>query len=289
VSAAGKGYDGAVPRRPFYRPPEHRSPGREPQRGLIGRLAVGGLLALAVAVPFTLLALLVLGNWPPLARLDASVANELNEFALAHAWLVNTLDVLAKVLDPWVFRALVLAVAVWLFRRGARRLALWAVVTTAIGGVLGGLLKVIVERARPSFDQPVAHANGFSFPSGHALNSFLCVGVLLLVFLPVLTTAGRVLAYSLGAFLVLLTGFDRVALGVHYVSDVVAGWIVALACLAGAAGAFEIWRREHGRPASPMHEGLDPEGTPEVVAPETPASDRTSPAARRHPASTTRE
>jgi undecaprenyl-diphosphatase len=248
----------------LYSPPEKRRPGSEPQRDLAGRLALGAVAVLVVAVPFTLLAVLVRGKWEPLARLDAEVANELHGVALARPWLVHTLDVLAVVLDPWVFRALVIGVAVWLWRRGARRLALWAVVTTALGGVLGVLLKVIVARARPTFDESVAHANGSSFPSGHALNSFLCVGVLLLVFLPVLTTAGRALAYGVGGFVVLLTGFDRVALGVHYVSDVVAGWIVALACIVGTAGAFEIWRREHGRRPSDLSDGVEPDAAREL-------------------------
>jgi len=65
---------------------------------------------------------------------------------------------------------------------------------------------------------------------------------------------------------VLLVGFDRVALGVHYVSDVVAGWIVALACLVGTAGAFEVWRREQGRsPANPSEQGVDPEAANELT------------------------
>jgi membrane-associated phospholipid phosphatase len=116
-----------------------------------------------------------------------------------------------------------------------------------LGGVLGVLLKLLVERARPSFHEPVAAAGGYGFPSGHALNSFLGVGILLLVLLPVLTRLGQAIAFSVGAALVLLTGYDRIALGVHYVSDVVAGWAVALACLAGTGAGFEIWRREHGR------------------------------------------
>jgi membrane-associated phospholipid phosphatase len=282
VPSRERGYDPAVPNRHFYRPPEQRSPGRQPQRGLGGRLALGGLATLAVAVPFTLLALLVLGNWSPLARLDADVADSLNSVARSRPWLVDTLRVLAGVLSPWVFRAVVVGVALWLWTRGARRLALWSLVTMVIGGVLAAALKLVVERARPSFDEPVAHAAGFSFPSGHAVNSFLCVGIVVLVFLPVLTRAGRVLAYSVGAFLVLLTGFDRVALGVHYVSDVVAGWIVALACLAGTFGGFEMWRREHGHAPSPMSEGVDPEAADEIDGDPHPAPGR-------RPASTSRE
>jgi membrane-associated phospholipid phosphatase len=246
---------------------------------------MGGLAALAVAVPFTLLALLVLGKWAPLARLDARVADNLHSYALGRPHLVDALRTLAIVLDPWVFRVVVIAVATWLWQRGARRLAIWALTTMAIGGVLGILLKVLVTRARPSFDDPVAHASGYSFPSGHAVNSFLCMGVLILVFLPVLSRAGRWLAYLLGSAIVLLTGFDRVALGVHYVSDVVAGWVVALACIVGTAGAFEVWRREHGRPASGPSKGVDPDAADEMSdhlpdAPDPPDSQEPRDAAR---------
>jgi membrane-associated phospholipid phosphatase len=270
------GYDAAVLRRTLILPPEQRAESREPTRSLGGRLALGGLAALAVAIPFTLLALLVLDKWRPLANLDARVADDLNSYAVARPHLVDLLRALSVALDPWVFRVVVVAVAAWLWQRGARRLAAWALTTTAIGGILGVLLKVLVTRARPAFDQPVAHASGYSFPSGHAVNSFLCTGVLILVFLPVLSRAGRWLAYVLGAAVVLLTGFDRVALGVHYVSDVVAGWIVALACLAGTAGAFEVWRREQGRPPSTPSEGVDPDAADEI-------SEETQPESRFRP------
>ena len=252
------GYDGSV-LRTLYRPAEHRGHGREPTRGLGARLALGGLAATVVATPFLLLMLLVLSEWEPLERLDKNVADGLNENARDDPALVRVLDVGSVATDPWVFRAIVIGVAVWLWHRGARRLAAWAVTTAAIGGVLGVLLKLLVERSRPVFPEPVASASGYSVPSGHALNSMLVVGIMLLVFLPVLSTVGRVVAYTAGAALVLFTGYDRIALGVHYVSDVLAGWVVALATLAGTAGAFEIWRRERGRRPSPMSEGLEPE------------------------------
>ena len=223
-----------------------------------------------VSIPFTLLMLLVLSEWEPLARLDRGVADGLNETARGDALLVDALRFGAVALDPWVFRVVVVAVAVWLWRQGARRLALWALVTAAVGGVLGIVLKVLVNRARPSFPEPVATSGGFSFPSGHALNSMLCVGILVLVFLPVLRGVGRATAYALGALLVLLTGYDRIALGVHYVSDVLAGWVVALACLAGTSAGFEIWRREHGRRPSGVDEGVEPEAAAAMSDPSTP-------------------
>ncbi|HEX7187922.1 MAG TPA: phosphatase PAP2 family protein [Actinomycetes bacterium] len=250
--------------RALHRPHDARRPGRQPQHGLAGRLALGAGAAALVAFPFTLLMLLVLSEWEPLDRLDRDVADRLNDVARGDSGLVDTLEFASDALSPWVFRLAVLAVAVWLWRRGAQRLAAWSVVTMAIGGILGVVLKLLVDRARPSFPEPVAHASGYSFPSGHALNSFLGVGVLLLVFLPVLTRVGRAVAFTLGAALVLLTGYDRVALGVHYVSDVLAGWAVALACLVGTGAGFEIWRREHGRRPSTVTEGVEPEAADEM-------------------------
>jgi undecaprenyl-diphosphatase len=233
---------------------------------------MGAGAAALVAIPFTLLMLLVISQWQPLENLDRSVADNLNDVARSDSGLVDVLDIGELALSPWVFRIIVIAVAVWLWRRGAQRLAAWAVVTMAIGGILGVVLKLLVDRARPSFPEPVAHASGYSFPSGHALNSALGVGVLLLVFLPVLTRVGRAVAYTLGAAVVLLTGYDRVALGVHYVSDVVAGWAVALACLVGTGAGFEIWRREQGRRPSTVTEGVEPEAAPEMTDDPSPPS-----------------
>jgi undecaprenyl-diphosphatase len=239
VAGPRTGYDRLVPPT-LDRPTEDQggSPGR--RQGLTARLAVGVAAAVVVSVPFTLLTLLVLSEWEPLHRLDHNVAEDLNDVAQGRPDVVDVLDVGAVVSHPWVFRAAVLCVAVWLWRRGSRRLALWAAVTMALGSVLGAVLKVLVDRARPSFPEPVATAAGLSFPSGHALNSMLGVAILLVVLLPRLDRAGRRLACSLGAVVVLLTGYDRVALGVHYVSDVVAGWVVALTCLVATSVAFGV-------------------------------------------------
>jgi undecaprenyl-diphosphatase len=102
-----------------------------------------------------------------------------------------------------------------------------------VGSILSPLLKEVIGRARPSFPDPVALAPGYSFPSGHALQSMLfAASVLVLTWTATRGRPGLRAAVLTGAVgLVLLTGFDRVALGVHYTSDVVAGWVVALATL----------------------------------------------------------
>ena len=67
---------------------------------------------------------------------------------------------------------------------------------------------------------PVATAPGYSFPSGHTLDATVFYGVMLLVFLPIIPRRLRKLAIGLVIALVVAIGFSRVAIGVHYPSDV---------------------------------------------------------------------
>ena len=228
---------------------------REPDAGselrreltLTRRLLLAALVATLVALPLLALLLLVRTGYAPLASVDAGVAADATGWVRDRPGLVDLLEVLAVVTSPWTFRLLVLAAAYGLWRRGRRRLATWAVVTMAVGGALGVGLKLLVGRVRPVFDEPVAFAPGLSFPSGHALNSMLGAGLLLLVVLPALSRPGRVAAWATAVLAVLLTGADRVGLGVHYVSDVLGGWALALAVLVGTVTAFGTWRSRGGR------------------------------------------
>jgi undecaprenyl-diphosphatase len=150
--------------------------------------------------------------------------------------------------------------------RGQRRLALWAGVTMVVAGLVGDGLKTVVARARPALPDPVATAPGYSFPSGHALNSFVFFGILLLLVLPLLPRGWRWVAWAVAVAGVLLVGFDRVALGVHYVSDVVGGWLLGAGLLALSVAAFQSWRRAEGRrKPDVLEEGVDPAGSKAAV------------------------
>jgi undecaprenyl-diphosphatase len=221
--------------------------------------AVAGFLA---AVPLTALALSVRTGVGPVPRLDLAAAEWAHDAVAPHPRLVQAAHLLSVALHPWVFRAAVLLLVLLLVRRGARRLAWWAGITMAVGSVLGVVLKMLVARARPVLETPLGTAPGYSFPSGHALNSMVGTLVVLLVVLPALRTKrARVAAWMAGGGLVLLTGLDRVALGVHFPSDVLAGWIAGVALTAATAAAFETWRRESGRaPSSPL-DGVEPEAS----------------------------
>jgi undecaprenyl-diphosphatase len=218
-------------------------------------------------VPVTLLVFAVRAGWGPVRRLDLGVADGLHDTVGTSTVMVDLLRTLDMVLHPWVFRAIVAVLVVVLFVRGARRLAWWAAITMTTGSVLGLVLKLVVARTRPSFDLPLATAPGYSFPSGHALNSTVGALVILLVLLPALPgLRARVAAWAGALFVIGLTGFDRIGLGVHYVSDVVAAWLVGIALVAATAAAFETWRRDVGRPAHDPIEGVDPEDAERVVS-----------------------
>ncbi|MFC4502519.1 MULTISPECIES: phosphatase PAP2 family protein [Streptomyces] len=226
------------------------------------RLLGSAAVAAFAAVPFGLLLVLVEVHWQPLRRLDAGAARRLHETALEHPAWTDTLRFLSDwVWDPFTLRAVVALLTVWLVYRRAWRLAAWAAVTAVAGGVVGLLVKTVVARVRPSLEDPVAHAPGFSFPSGHAMTATTSFAVLLLVLLPVVPRALRVLCWCAAVVSVLGVGFTRIALGVHWFSDVVGGWLLGLAVVALTAWAFEAWRADAGRGHARLREGLEPELT----------------------------
>ena len=233
-------------------------------RSLGPRLLQGAAAAAVVSIPFGLLLALVRASWPPLANLDLRVANGLTAWTRERPAVKELLDVVAVVFSPNTFYALSAVTAVWLWTRDRRRIAAWVVVTAATGSLLGVTLKVLVERARPLVDEPIAYAGGYSFPSGHALNSFVGSAILLLTFLPLLHGWRRVLAWATAIAVTVITAFDRVALGVHYLSDVTASWALGAATVVGTTIGFRVWREEHGMRRRKPTEGVEPELSPSV-------------------------
>jgi undecaprenyl-diphosphatase len=226
------------------------------------RLALAALAVFLVLVPFTALLALVDTKWGPLARLDDRTTRDLNGYVLDHRQFVHPLQATSYIFHAWVFRGIALALAAWAFRRGARRMALWAVVTITVAGLLDVAVKAVVNRPRPKLPSPIAHFPGGSFPSGHAMTAVVGTAVIVLMILPVLTAAWRIVAWTLAALISLASGLCRVALGVHYLSDVVAGWVLGAAVVAATVAAFETWRRDKSRPpVDPVREGLEPEAT----------------------------
>ena len=144
----------------------------------------------------------------------------------------------------------------WILRHGGRKLAIFLAVTCLGGGIVDTIVKVAVGRPRPEVDEPIITAFGKSFPSGHSMQAVVCYGALLLVFLPLLQRAGSGAPPSRRpSRLILLIGFSRLSLGVHFVRDVLGGYALGAAWLAASVAAFEIWREERGRRPTRPHRG----------------------------------
>jgi undecaprenyl-diphosphatase len=223
------------------------------------RLTLLGAALTLVAVPFaTVLFQVVLGG--PVTRADGRLADALNDAVAGRSWAVDVLGAVSWLARPPFLALVVVAVAVHLLRRGQRRLTCFVVLTAAGGGVLTTVVKLVVDRPRPVVDHPVATAFGDSFPSGHALGSVVVYGALLLVFLPLVHRARRRLVVRGTALVVLAVGASRLLLGVHFLSDVVGGWLLGGAWLLGAVVAFEAWRHDEGAPdVAPLEDGVAPE------------------------------
>jgi membrane-associated phospholipid phosphatase len=205
-----------------------------------GRGAVAAAGVVVLLVPAALIGVLILGDVGWLHRFDLHVTAAGHGWALRHPAWVRFMQVWSLVFDPNSWRVAALLLVIWLARRRAWPLAVWVAVTMTAGGVLGVVLKLLVGRHRPDLLDPVARASGYSFPSGHALNNALAASVFLLVLLPVFPRK-RAFLWAGAIVIPLITGLSRIGLGVHWTSDVVAGWLLGVAVTAVTAWAYLGW------------------------------------------------
>jgi undecaprenyl-diphosphatase len=166
-----------------------------------------------------------------LHRFDHHSADALNRYAVGHPALVTFWRFVTDIGGPLTWRlaaVLVIAViALWVRHRHAD--AILIVLTMVAAAIVSGAVKAAVARPRPSVPHPMLHVAGASFPSGHALTSAAAMGLVVVVACPRLRARGHLVGavlVAIGAVVVaLLIGVSRLVLGVHYVTDVVAGWL----------------------------------------------------------------
>jgi membrane-associated phospholipid phosphatase len=114
----------------------------------------------------------------------------------------------------------------------------WPSLVTLIVAVPGGMLlnewvKILVHRQRPFLDGPFVDWSGYSFASGHTIGATLLYGQLLLFILPSLKARHwRLLSVFSAVSLIALVGFSRIALGAHFLTDVLAAFFFGIIWLA---------------------------------------------------------
>ena len=131
--------------------------------------------------------------------------------------------------SPTVLGLTVLAVTGYLLLHGLYKNGLFVFVASVGGWVLNWVLKAAFARARPDVVPHLQEVMSSSFPSGHALTSaavYLTLGALLMRI-----AHGRLAKYyciAIAMFATFLVGCSRVLLGVHYPTDVIAGWLIGM-------------------------------------------------------------
>ena len=155
---------------------------------------------------------------------------------------------------------IVVAVAVVLLVRRDRATAIFLVVTTVTGALLNLGLKLLFARARPDLASAIAAARWFSFPSGHAMGSFITYGALAYIVLRQhWPWRARSACLALAGTMAGLVGLSRVYLGVHWTSDIAGAWSAGTVWLATAVVAFEmlVRLRERHHDVTPRPAGVE--------------------------------
>jgi undecaprenyl-diphosphatase len=221
-------------------------------------MAVGGMAALGAGYLFVELA--------EQARLTTSAVNRADQ--AIHTWfgherqagmtaLLRTATTIGGSLGLGTIAA---AVAATLLVRKERASAIFVVVTVGTGTLLNLGLKMIFARTRPDLASALVVARWYSFPSGHAMGSFITLGALVYIALrQPWPWAAKSAGLAIALTMVVLVGLSRVYLGVHWTSDIAGGWSAGAVWLAAAVMAFEmlLHLRQRSRGAAPTSPAAD--------------------------------
>lgn len=150
-----------------------------------------------------------------------------------------------------VMIALLAAVILWrLWKRDWFRAGAIAIATLGSAALDEGL-KVVFRRVRPESASEFIHSRSFSFPSGHAMSSLVGYGFLLFLALHHIEDLGRRQALIAAvALLIGAVGFSRMYLGVHFLTDVIAGYLAGTVWLLACMGSYKLARRHQATGAA---------------------------------------
>jgi membrane-associated phospholipid phosphatase len=219
----------------FFRPFTQRANPLLPD-GRPGLYLTASLFVLAITGASFLLLAFEVSQQDWLVRFDHSLSASLHEHSTVDAvWIFQLVSDFG---DPSTLTSIsLLFLVVLAVTRHWRLFCLWTI-TLPGAGILNQFLKETLQRERPQLPNPWIAESGWSFPSGHAMCSLVIYGLLAysICFLP---TSHR-LRLSFGFLTILLVfaiGVSRLYLGVHYFSDVMAGYLAAtfwlILCITG--------------------------------------------------------
>jgi len=184
-------------------------------------------------------------NHEPLTLADAQFSTWLHSHTLP--LLTSAMFVVTSLGSSLIASCIAVVFGLYLIRR-RRFYWLAAFLSSVYGGMLlNRILKYVFQRPRPHFDDPLLSLSSYSFPSGHTMTATVVFGVLAAyLFATTQNWRRRVVIVLVASFLILLVGFSRIYLGVHYLSDLLGAMAEGLAWLALCLTVvYSFWRRRH--------------------------------------------
>jgi undecaprenyl-diphosphatase len=224
-------------------------------RGEIARRLVGRL-TLAAAVWLTVgLALSAFVIWAFAELADGVVEGESRRFdrvvllwihSHSPEWLDGPMRLITALGSYQVVAPLLAAFVLVFYLKGWRLSAFLLLVSTVGGSLLTTVLKAVFGRARPELFDSGYTASFYSFPSGHATVAVGFYGALTLILAYRFRGPTRWAMATCGVSLVLLIGFSRLYLGVHYPTDVLAGFLAAPLWVVCVGVVYVVWLSVRG-------------------------------------------
>lgn len=211
-----------------------------------GRLTLASVVGLAAALAvaaFTVWALAALANGmaeEKLRAFDRGVLTWVGDNS--PAWLDGPMRAVTTLGYYWVVLPLAGLAAAGFYLKGDRLPALFLILASTGSMMLTTTLKTVFGRARPELFDSGYSASFYSFPSGHATVAIGFYGVLALLLAYRLRGWRRWCTAIAGVVLVLSIGFSRLYFGVHYPTDVLAGYLAASSWITSLGVAYGIWR-----------------------------------------------
>lgn len=185
---------------------------------------------------FVVLLGLVVSGWPPLERIDAAISAAFREYGESRPGLIHALRIITDTAATVPFVSVGIAAFLLLRRAGDRLEAALCGALTLVVPALWILMHLLVPRTRPLDGFVTVDSNGF--PSGHTTMATSAALVAVLLLWPRLRPGRRVLIASLAVGFAFCIGVTRVALLAHWPTDVLGGWLLALAVVSLAARAI---------------------------------------------------
>ncbi|KQS00618.1 hypothetical protein ASG12_07010 [Williamsia sp. Leaf354] len=181
------------------------------------------------------------------------VDHDVTEWVADHrtGWLTDVFRVITTVGNTAAMTLIAIVAAIVLWRIGSRDRALTVLIGSASGWLLMQALKHLVARPRPEPRFRVIAIDTYSFPSGHAMMSAVVLG---LVAVAAWQTSTWVRAHApilaIAPVASLLIGASRIYLGVHWTTDVVAGWLIGAIWVVLAVAVARALRTRRGQVAA---------------------------------------